>query len=120
MKHLKSAITLAFFSLTSNLSFSQFSQEYCFHIEKTSNPPKIISYLFANYGKEKTEEILLNIKSYEFEHQVKVLYKDEFYTTIEKLNQQIDEVSDLEFKTEIENRKQKFVLFNSIEEELTH
>ncbi|MBL7936152.1 MAG: hypothetical protein JNM51_10145, partial [Bacteroidia bacterium] len=51
----------------------------CKHIVRKSNPSKIIKYLQAKYGIEKTEVILLNLKEFEEQYQVRVLFDSEYF-----------------------------------------
>lgn len=95
-----------------------FAQEHCTHVVTSSHPSKIIGYLTDTYGSESTEHHLMQIRAYEVLHDVKVLLKEDYLTTIATINLRITETNDPIHIQELENRKNRFVSLSSIETEL--
>lgn len=115
---MKSILLTSSFIFLAQLAFSQSSNEYCFNYKKTSNPAPVIEYLFKKYGESNSEKILLNMRNYEIQHGVQVLFQDEFYLMMEKIDQAIQNSTEADRINELLEKKSKFVLFSTIENQI--
>lgn len=87
----------------------------CKHIVRKSNPSKIIKYLQAKYGIEKTEIILLNLKEFEEQHQVRVLFDSEYFAVKAELENGLLLTTDLKVKEYIQSKISEIINFKDIE-----
>lgn len=108
----KSTLLLSGFILLTSLSFGQ---EMCTNVVKTSNPSPMVSYLSAKYGEENTEQLVINIQTYEIENNVEVLCESEFKDAISRFSAMISSAGDLEERNRLIERKARFILLNTIE-----
>lgn len=87
----------------------------CKHIVRKSNPSKIIKYLQAKYGIEKTEVILLNLKEFEEQYQVRVLFDSEYFAVKAELENGLLLTTDLKVKEYIQSKISEIINFKDIE-----
>lgn len=97
---------------------AQSSEPTCEHIVRHKATPAFLKYLFQTYGVEETEQILLRMKVYEVENNVKVLFSKDFNVMMEKLNSLISNTSNSEEINRLNDRKAIFVKFETIENQL--
>lgn len=98
------------------LTHWSFSQEHCSHIEKSSLPSELVSYLFSQYGQENSEQILLKIQAYEKANDKKVLASEAYAILIEKLDAEIAGCTDPQRVQELQERKKIFIPLTEIEQ----
>ncbi|MGV3632495.1 MAG: hypothetical protein ACO1O6_14905 [Bacteroidota bacterium] len=95
-----------------------FSQGQAFHVEKESHPSELITYLFASYGPEASENILLKIQAFEKANDKKVLAAGAYRDMLEKLEAEIIQTEDPARIHELQARKNKFVPLADLEKQL--
>ena len=97
-------------------SYAQNNEPSCEHTIRYISTSEILSYLFPKYGVEASEQILLNVKLYENDHQVHVLFGSNYTKIIQSFAELISNASSSEEAQKLSNRVSTFVSFESIEE----
>ncbi len=116
LKFLVLAIT--FFTIDEHETMAQTnnkSEPTCTHVVNKSYSIPIIQYLHGKYGIEKTEKILLNLRAYEEQNHVRVLFEQEYLTIKSDLEKGLSQTTDLEIQKYLEARILELVNFKDIE-----
>jgi len=85
------------------------------HVVKESQENPLLNYLFAKYGIEKTEGIVLNIQRYEKEHQVKVMEAEAYNSAIHMIEDKIHTTNDVAMMQELERQKSRLISIVEVE-----
>lgn len=112
-----SVLIICFLTISTGKITSQTNkiEPVCKHIVRKSNPSKIIKYLQTKYGIEKTEVILLNVKEFEEQHQVRVLFDSEYFAVKAELENGLLLTTDVKIKEYIQSKISEIINFKDIE-----
>ena len=117
MKHITYILIIIFLvTISHNISAQEHAE---IKVNKTGTPKPMLRYLFDTYGITNSEQILLNIKSYEQSNNTIVLYGNKYTNRIKSINNQISTTSDVLEIAVLEKNKTAIVEFKSIESFIT-
>jgi hypothetical protein len=117
MKKITTTILL-FLALGSinSMALAQENDPICVHVIRHRDISPLLDYLFNKYGVEVSEQILLNMKNYEAEHEVFVLFSSEYNLLMERMNNLMFTASNQSELDRLQERIAKFVKFEDIED----
>ena len=113
-------LAISFFMIYGHETMAQTNKlgPTCTHVVNKSYSIPIIQYLHAKYGIEKTENILLNLRTYEEQNHVRVLFGQEYLAIKSDLEKGLLQTTDLEIQKYLEARILELVNFKDIEQNL--
>lgn len=116
MKKITTTILLfvALGSMNSTM-LAQDNDPICVHTIRHRNVSPLLDYLFKKYGVETSEQIVLNMQSYELEHSVFVLHSSEYNLLMERMANLMAIAANQSELDRLQERKSKFVKFEDIE-----
>lgn len=121
MKNVKILLLPTFIFLTSfHLIAQENSQLQSTITIRNSETRPLLQYLFDHYGIEDSEAICLNIQNYELEHNVKVLFENQFNKQIQSVDLKIEDTDNPKQRALLEDKKKRFVNFSDIENIVNH
>jgi hypothetical protein len=108
------------FILLLTISHNISAQEHAeIKVKKTGTTKPILQYLFDTYGVDASEQILLNIESYEQTNNTLVLFGNKYTNRIESIDKQISISTDISEIAALQKKKSATVDFKSIEKFIT-
>lgn len=94
------------------------NQPACSHTIKNSNANALIQYLSQQYGYEDTERILLNLRNYEDQNRVIVLFGQDYQLVKSRLETGLSTSKDADIISSLQKKLAQLVNFTDIEAQL--